>query len=63
MHILGLTMNSAFVDALENDLESLLHMNDFITFLNRRARRQIIYAAHEVELLEISPSRELNQLA
>ena len=63
MPILDLTMNTAIVDALENDLESRLHMNDFITFLNFRTRRQIVYAAHEVELLEISPSRELNQLA
>ena len=63
MHILGHIMNSAFVDTLENDLESLRHMNDLIPFFNRRARRQIGYAVHEVELLEISPSRELNQLA
>lgn len=63
MHILGHIMNSAFVDTLENDLESLRHMNDLIPFLNRRARRQIGYPVHEVELLEISPSRELNQLA
>lgn len=38
-------------------------MNDLIPFLNHRARRQIGYPVHEVELLEISPSRELNQLA
>ncbi len=63
MHILGHLMNSAFVDILEYDLDSLRHMNDVIPVLNRRARRQIGYAVHEVEQLEISPSRELNQLA
>ena len=62
MHTLGHLMNSAFVDILEYDLDSLRHMNDLIPVLNRRARRQIGYAVHEVEPLEISPSRELNQL-
>ena len=63
MHTLGHLMNSAFVDILEYDLDSLRHMNDLFPVLNRRARRQIGYAVHEVEPLEISPSRELNQLA
>lgn len=63
MDIFGHIMNSAFVDTLENDLESLRHMNDLIPFLDRRARRQVGYPVHEVELLEISPSRELNLLA
>ena len=63
MNILGHIMNSAFVDTLENDLESLRHMNDLIPFMDRRARHRIGYPVHEIELLEISPSRELNQLA
>lgn len=63
MQILGHILNSAFVDTLENDLEFLRHMNSVLPHVPERVRRQYIADLHEVELLEISPSRELNLLA
>ena len=62
-HILGHIMNSAFVDTLENDLEFLEHMNALIPLVPPRARKLHNIAVSEVELLEISPSEELNMLA
>lgn len=61
--ILGHIMNSAFVDTLENDLEFLQHMNQLIPLVPPRARKLHNIHASEVELLEISPSEELNVLA
>lgn len=61
--IVGHILNSAFVDTLENDLEFLRRMNEIIPHIPSKAieRSNINMAA--VELLEISPSRELNVLA
>ena len=61
--MVGHILNSAFVDTLENDLVFLSHMNEVIPFVPRRYRERLSHAMHEVELLEISPSRELNLLA
>lgn len=61
--IVGHILNSAFVDTLENDLEFLRRMNEIIPHVPSNAieRGKINMAA--VELLEISPSKELNVLA
>lgn len=61
--ILGHILNSAFVDTLENDLEFLRHMNDLLPHVPERTRRKHNIELNEVELLEISPSDELNILA
>lgn len=61
--IIGHILNSAFVDTLENDLEFLRHMNEVLphvpqrTLLKNRLRHRI------VDLLEISPSQDLNDVA
>ena len=61
--ILGHILNSAFVDTLENDLEFLRHMNEVIPHVPAELiERNNIHMA-EVELLEISPSQELNLIA
>lgn len=61
--ILGHILNSAFVDTLENDLEFLRHMNKVLPLVPERARKRHDIKLEEVELLEISPSEELNILA
>lgn len=61
--ILGHILNSAFVDTLENDLEFLRHMNDVLPHVPERIRKRHDIKLQEVELLEISPSDELNILA
>lgn len=61
--ILGHILNSAFVDTLENDLEFLRHMNTLLPHVPERTRRKHNIKLNEVELLEISPSDELNILA
>ena len=61
--ILGHILNSAFVDTLENDLEFLRHMNAVIPFVPESAIKDNAIHMNKVDLLEISPSRELNVLA
>lgn len=61
--ILGHILNSAFVDTLENDLEFLRHMNEVLPHVSERTRKRHNIKAEEIELLEISPSEELNVLA
>ncbi len=61
--ILGHILNSAFVDTLENDLEFLRHMNDVLPHVAHSIRTSSGFQAQEIDLLEISPSQELNELA
>ncbi len=61
--ILGHIMNSAFVDTLENDVEFLQHMNDVLPHVSQRRMKKHQIDHSEIELLEISPSQELNVLA
>ncbi|MDP6537413.1 MAG: patatin-like phospholipase family protein [Gammaproteobacteria bacterium] len=61
--IIGHILNSAFVDTLENDLEFLRHVNEVIPHVSKRAIRNNDIELTEVELLEISPSKQLNLLA
>lgn len=63
LQILGHIMNSAFVDTLENDLEFLRHINEIIPLVPKEHAEKNSLAMSEVELLEISPSKELNLLA
>lgn len=63
LQMIGHILNSAFVDHLENDLEFLKHMNSVLPLVPQHARSEIGKELHEVELLEISPSKELNLLA
>jgi NTE family protein len=61
--ILGHILNSAFVDTLENDLEFLRDMNDVLDQLPQGIINSPKISAQKIELLEISPSKEINILA
>lgn len=61
--ILGHMLNSAFVDTLENDLQFLREMNKVLEHVPERIRNSAKLHAKQIELLEISPSKELNVLA
>ena len=61
--ILGHILNSAFVDTLENDLEFLRDMNDVLDQLPQGVINSPKISAQKIELLEISPSKEINILA
>ncbi len=63
MQIIGHILNSAFVDTLDNDLEFLRHMNDVIPHVSSRSVERHGIHLREVELLEISPTQELNLVA
>ncbi len=63
LQIVGHILNSAFVDTLENDLEFLSHMNEVIPHVPPAILEQEHIRVNEIELLEISPSKELNLLA
>ena len=61
--ILGHMLNSAFVDTLENDLAFLRDMNDVLDELPQGLINSRKISAQKIELLEISPSKEINTLA
>jgi len=61
--IIGHILNSAFVDTLDNDLEFLRDMNGVLDHLPQRMRNSGKISAQKIELLEISPSTEINILA
>lgn len=61
--ILGHMLNSAFVDTLDNDLDFLRAMNKTLDHVPARIRNYGKLDAQKIELLEISPSKELNILA
>ncbi len=61
--ILGHILNSAFVDTLDNDLEFLRHMNEVLPYVPPKALKSLNIRLNEVDLLEISPSNELNVMA
>ncbi|NKB31772.1 MAG: patatin-like phospholipase family protein [Pseudomonadales bacterium] len=63
MQIVGHILNSAFVDTLENDLEFLSHMNEVIPHVPPGVLEERNIPMNEVDLLDISPSKELNLLA
>ncbi|PCI76178.1 MAG: Patatin [SAR86 cluster bacterium] len=61
--IIGHMLNSAFVDTLDNDLEFLRDMNGVLNHIPHRIRDSGKVSAQKIELLEISPSKEINTLA
>jgi len=61
--IMGHILNSAFVDTLENDLQSLRHMNEILPLVPDKVKEKSGIVTKPIELLEISPSEELNILA
>jgi len=61
--IIGHMLNSAFVDTLDNDLEFLRDMNAVLKQVPKHIRNSGKLTAQEIELLEISPSKEINLLA
>lgn len=61
--IVGHILNSAFVDTLENDLEFLRHINDILPHIPQRKLLKNNIRHEVVDLLEISPSRDLSELA
>jgi NTE family protein len=61
LQIVGHIMNGAFVDTLENDLDFLRDLNEAISHVPRSKRAAIGH--REVKLLEIAPSRALNEIA
>lgn len=61
--VLGHILNSAFVDTLENDLDFLRRMNEVLPHVPEHIKKHPDFPITEVDLLEISPSKELNLLA
>jgi len=63
LQIVGHILNSAFVDTLENDLDFLEKVNQIAPYIPPKVKQKNASLPGPVELLEISPSRELNLLA
>lgn len=61
--IIGHILNSAFVDTLENDLQSLRHMNQILPLIPEKLKAKSGIVAKPIELLEISPSEQLDVIA
>lgn len=61
--IVGHMLNSAFVDTLDNDLEFLRDMNEVLEYVPKKIRNSPKISAQKIELLEVSPSKEINTLA
>lgn len=61
--IIGHMLNSAFVDTLDNDLDFLRNMNDVLEHVPKTVRNSKNISAQKIELLEISPSKEINTIA
>lgn len=61
--IIGHMLNSAFVDALDNDLDFLRNMNEVLEHVPQKVRDSQKISAQKIELLEISPSKEINTIA
>ena len=61
--IVGHILNSAFIDTLENDLEFLRHMNDILPHVSQRKLLKYNIRQQVVDLLEVTPSRDLSELA
>ena len=61
-HILGQMMNSAFIDALEGDIEHLERINDLLRLIDEDNKDKTGYL-REVDTLIISPTKRLDRLA
>lgn len=63
LQIAGHIMNSAFVDTLENDLNILKEFNELVAQIPPSPYKNNPNSRHDVKLLEIAPSQELNLMA
>ena len=61
--IIGHILNSAFVDTLESDLDNLLQINELLSHVPNKITRREDFKPKMIELLEISPSVDLNKVA
>lgn len=61
--ILGHILNSAFVDTLESDLANLQRYNSMIPYLPENKEGTDIPNMRHIDLLDISPSKNLNAIA
>lgn len=62
-HIFNHLLNSAFLDSIEMDVERLERINKTISCFSPEERFERNLALKPVELLEITPSRSLDQIA
>lgn len=61
--VLGLVLNSAFLDGLEVDLERLLRVNRTVQLIPQDARRAANLPLRPIDVCVIYPSQELDQIA
>ncbi|SFZ75262.1 patatin-like phospholipase family protein [Chitinimonas taiwanensis] len=61
--VAGHLMNSVFIDGMEVDLERIARVNRTLSFVPEETKAQQGLMLREVEILVISPSRPLEQLA
>lgn len=61
--VFGHLFNSAFIDALEGDIEHMERVNELLSLLPEEVRAASNLKLRPVESLVISPSRELDKLA
>ncbi len=62
-HIFNHLLNSAFLDSIETDVERLERINNTISHFSKEERLNRGVNLKPVELLEITPSRSLDQIA
>jgi NTE family protein len=60
--IMGHMFNSAFIDALENDMEHLVRINELIGIIENENPRAETAGLRQVDFLCINPSVEINEL-
>jgi len=60
--ILGQLMNSAFIDALEGDIEHLERVNELLRLADQESKDKTGYL-REVDTLIISPTKRLDKIA
>jgi NTE family protein len=60
--IMGHVFNSAFIDALENDMEHLVRINELIGIIENENPKAETAGLRQVDFLCINPSVEINEL-
>jgi len=60
--IMGHVFNSAFIDALENDMEHLVRINELIGIIENENPKAETAGLRQVDFLGINPSVEINEL-
>lgn len=61
--ILGHIFNSAFIDSLEHDIETLVKVNDLVGFVQNESPHSSPGDMRNIELLVIYPSMEFDEIA